>query len=348
MAGEEMRMSATTIVEKPDAGATGEPPEQRSATRQLLQSVFERYSGIVVWAGIIVLFGIIEPSTFLTSTTLRSLLSQQAITAIMALALLLPLAAGVYDLSVAGMMGLAIMLVAWFQATAHTGFALAIVLTLLAGVMVGCFNAFVVVGLGVDSFIATLGMSSILLGLVEWISNGNQIVEGISPSFLNVADKQIFSIQLPFFYMLILAAVLWYVLEYRQVGRYMFATGSNPEAARLAGVRTDRLRALSLVVSAVVASIAGIIFVAQIGSASPDSSTSYLLPAFAGALLGATQIKPGRVNVPGTLLAVYLLATGIQGLELAGAQLWVQDVFNGAALVIAVAFAVRAARRRRN
>ena len=227
------------------------------------------------------------------------------------------------------MMGLAIMLCAWLQATEHVGYGLAIVLTLLAGVIVGSINAFVVVRLGVDSFIATLGASSILIGLVEWISNGNQIVEGISPKFLNISGNQIFSISLPVFYMVIIAGVLWYVVEYRQFGRYMYATGSNPDAARLAGVRTDRLRAFSLVISATIASLAGIIFLSKIGSASPDSSTSYLLPAFAGVLLGATQVKPGRVNVPGTLIAVYLLATGIEGLELDGAQIWVQDVFNG-------------------
>jgi ribose transport system permease protein len=345
----EETMSATTTVDKKASGRPDKPPSEggRRSFSELWPDYLERYSGVVIWAGIILLFGIIEPSTFLTTDTLRSVLSDQAITAIMALALLLPLAAGVYDLSVASMMGLAIMLVAWFQANAHMGFGLAIVLTLLSGMSVGAINAFIVVGLGVDSFIATLGSSSILIAFVQWISNGNQIVEGISPHFTNIAQKQLISLSLPVFYMLALAAVLWYVLEYRQVGRFTFATGSNPEAARLAGVRTDRLRALALVVSATVATFAGIIFASKIGSASPDSGPPYLLPAFAGALLGATQIKRGRVNVLGTLLAVYLLATGVKGLQLAGAQIWVNDLFNGAALIIAVALATRAARRRR-
>lgn len=341
-------MSATTTVKQEGSPSTEPSGRHGRSAGRFVTILFERYSGLVVWLMLIVLFGIIEPSTFLTGTTLKSVLSNQAITAIMALALLLPLAAGVYDLSVAAMMGLAIMLCAWLQATEHVGYGLAIVLTLLAGVIVGSINAFVVVRLGVDSFIATLGASSILIGIVEWISNGSDIVQGISPKFLHISGNQIFSISLPVFYMLIIAAVLWYVVEYRQFGRYMFATGSNPDAARLAGVRTDRLRAFSLVISATIASLAGIIFLSKIGSASPDSSTSYLLPAFAGVLLGATQVKPGRVNVPGTLIAVYLLATGIEGLELDGAQIWVQDVFNGAALIIAVAFAARAARRRRD
>jgi len=341
-------MSATSTVDEKTAPANGEAFQERRRAAQLRPNYLERYSGLVIWAAIIALFAIVVPDTFLTTDTLRSVLSDQAITAMMALALLLPLAAGVYDLSVASMMGLAIMLVAWFQAEANLAWGLAIPLTLVAGAVVGAFNAFVVVRLGVDSFIATLGASSVLLAMIQWISDGNPIVEGISPQFTDLAGKQIFSISLPVFYMLILAGVLWYVVEYRQVGRYMYATGSNPEAARLAGVRTDRLKAISLVVSAVIASLAGVIFAAKIGSASPDSGPPYLLPAFAGVLLGATQIRPGRVNVLGTLLAVYLLATGVKGLQLAGAEVWVDELFNGAALIIAVAFAARAARRRRN
>ncbi|HEY1510161.1 MAG TPA: ABC transporter permease [Solirubrobacteraceae bacterium] len=333
---------ATAPNEPIDPGPTAQTSRRGWSTGWL-----ERYSGLFIWAALIVIFGILEPDTFLTSQTWHSVLSAQAITAMLALGLLLPLAAGVFDLSIASTMGLAVMLCAWLQSVGHIAPVLAIVLTLIAGVVVGLVNAFVVVRLGVDSFIATLGASSILLALMQVINGGQQIVQGIPTSFTDLANKQVFSIALPFFYMLLLALVLWYVTEYRQVGRYTYATGSNPEAARLAGVRTDRLRTLSLVASALIASITGVIFLATVGSASPDSGSPYLLPAFAGAFLGATQIKPGRANVPGTLIAVYLLATGVKGLQLAGAQVWVNDMFNGVALIVAVAVAVRAGRRRR-
>jgi ribose transport system permease protein len=303
------------------------------------------YSGVLIWGAIILIFALIVPETFLTVQTARSVAADQAITAIMALAIICPLAAGVFDLSIAGMMGLAIVLVAYLQARAGVGTAPAILLTLLCGAFVGACNAFVVVRLRVDSFIATLGSSSILLAAIQWVTGGEQIFSGIPAGFTNLASKQLFTIPIPFFYMLVLAAVLWYVLDYRQTGRYLYATGSNPDAARLAGVRTDRLRAGSLVASATIASLAGIIFTAKIGSASPDSGGSYLLPAFAGAFLGATQIKSGRFNVPGTLLAVYLLATGVKGLQLAGEPNWVEDVFNGGALILAVAMAGLVERR---
>ena len=337
-------MSATTSAHTPKTVGDGGPSGRARSTGGGAARYVEAWSGLGVWVAIIALFGIIEPSTFLTMTTVKSVLSNEAITTIMAMALILPLAAGVYDLSIGGTMGMTMMLVAWLQSSHHMGFVLAIILTIVAALIIGSVNAFVVVGLGVDSFIATLGMGSVLDGLVQWISGGNNIILGISPKFLDISQAEIFTIALPVLYMLILAVILWYVIEYRQFGRYMFATGSNSDAARLAGVRTDRLRAVSLVVCALIAGIAGILFTSKIGSAAPGTGDTYLLPAFSGALLGATQVRPGRVNVLGTLIAVYLLATGIQGLELAGAQVWVQDVFYGGGLIIAVAFAARAAR----
>jgi ribose transport system permease protein len=341
-------MSVTTSSQTPENAKDGGDPSSGGRSSRGINYYVEAWSGLGVWIGIIILFGIIEPSTFLTITTVKSILSNEAITAMVAMALILPLAAGVYDLSVGGTLGMTMVLVAWLQSSHHIGFVAAIILSIIAALIIGSVNAFVVVKLGVDSFIATLGMGSVLDGLQQWVTGGNNIIVGISPSFLKIAGNQIFTIALPVFYMLILAVILWYVIQYRQFGRYMFATGSNPDAARLAGVRTDRLRALSLITSALIAGIAGILLTSKLGSAAPDSGDAYLLPAFAGALLGATQVRPGRVNVLGTLIAVYLLATGIQGLELAGAQVWVQDVFYGGGLIIAVAFAARAARRRRD
>jgi ribose transport system permease protein len=310
------------------------------------------YSGLLIWAVLILFFALKLPDTFFTMSTLRSVASDQAITGLMALALLAPLAAGVFDLSIAGTMGLAVILVAYFQAKQGMNPVLAILLTLLIGIGIGVLNAIVVVKLRVDSFIGTLGMSSVLLAAIEWPTGGEQIFTGIPASFTDLASWRPLSIPVPFFYMLVVAAVIWYFLGYRQVGRYLYAIGSNPEAARLAGVRTDLLRAMSLVLSAFIASLAGVLFTAKIGSATTDSAGSYLLPAFAGAFLGATQIISGRFNVPGTLLAIYLLATGVKGLQLLGQPDWVNDLFNGCALILAVAMAgfverrVAGARRR--
>jgi ribose transport system permease protein len=311
-----------------------------------LGSVAASCSLLVIWVILIVIFGIIEPSTFLTLSTLRTVLAEQAITAIMALAILLPIAANTFDLSIGGAMGVGIVLVAVFMSDLGLNPILAIGMTLACGLLIGAINSFLIIRLKISSFIATLAMGTILDALQQWPNGGNQIVSGIPASFTKAGQYSLFTIPLPFLYMLLIAAVLWYLLKYRQVGRYMYATGSNADAARLAGVRTNRLTAVALLVSAVVATLAGIIFVMRIGASSVDAGDSYLLPAFAAAFLGATQFKEGKVNVPGTLLAVYVLATGVTGFQLMGAPFWVADLFNGCALIIAVALAVRAGRQR--
>lgn len=301
---------------------------------------------LVVWASLIILFAILEPDTFLTLDTATSIASAQAITAIIALALVAPIAANVFDLSIAANMGMSVMLVAALQAELGVPAGAAVVLTLLAGLVIGAANAFVVVQLEVNSFIATLGTMSILLALIQAVTGGNPIVEGISPDFISLGTTEVFGILLPFYFMLVVGGVLWYFMDYRQTGRYMYATGSNADAARLAGVRTKRITVIALLISGFVASLAGIIFTMAIGSAAVDAGTPYLLPAFAAAFLGATQFRARRVNVAGTIIAVYVLATGIKGLQLSGTPFWVEQLFNGTALIVAVAFAVRSARRR--
>jgi ribose transport system permease protein len=304
----------------------------------------DRFSGLYVWAALIIIFGIWVPDTFLRVNTLTIILGDQAITAMLALGIIIPLAAGVFDLSFAGVCGVAVAVTAWAQVAGWNPAAAAL-LAVLVATAIGAVNGFVVVKLKVNSFIATLGMSSLLLALTYWITDGVQIVSGFADWFLDLGTLQIIGIPLPFYAMVVLAIVVYIVIEYLPIGRYLYASGGNPVAARLAGVRVDRIVFGSLVVSSLVAGLAGVVLAARLGTASPDIGPSYLLPAFSAVFLGSTQIKPGRVNVVGTLIAIYLLATGVKGLQLAGAPVYVDDLFNGAALIIAVALAARSARK---
>lgn len=335
-----------TTIELPDEGVRAPDPPTPAVSRRGGRTSLRQVSLLPIWAAIIVVFGLLEPDTFLTLQTFRSLASEQAITAIMALALVLPLSAATYDLSIGGVMGLSMVLVAWLQYQHHLNPALAIALTVVAALGVGVVNSLVIVRLKVDSFIATLGMLSILGAGVQWVSGGRNIVQGISPGFTQVGRWQLLSIPVPFFYMLALAGVCWYVMSRRQTGRYLYATGSNAEAARLAGVRTNRLRVVALLVSSAIAALAGILFTARIGAASLGAGEPYLLPAFAAVFLGATQSRSGRVNVPGTIVAVYVLATGVRGLQLVGAPFWIADLFNGVAVIVAVAMSQLSGRAR--
>ena len=312
--------------------------------RRRINLGLDRFSGLYVWAALIVIFAFWIPHLFLTTDNFKIILGDQAITAMLALGLILPFAAGVFDLSIAALVGLSVAVVAWMQAHGWNP-VIACLAAIAVSAVVGCINGIVVVKLRVNSFIATLGMSSVLAAAAYWVTNGQTITEGFSNTFLNLGTKQVLGLPLPFYFMLVLAAIIYIVLEYLPVGRFLFATGGNGQAARLAGVRVDRIVFGSLVASATIAGLTGVILAARLGTASADIGPSYLLPVFSAVFLGATQIKAGRVNVLGTLLAIYLLATGVKGLQLAGAPVYVNDLFNGVALIIAVSLAARTARR---
>lgn len=321
-------------------------PESAPARRRI-NFGFDKYSGLYVWAALILVFALWIPDLFLQVSTLKQVLTFQAISAIVALGLIIPVAAGAFDLTVAGTLTVSVCWTAWALAN-HYGVVVAAGGALLFGIIIGLMNALVVVRLKVDSFIGTLGMSSILIAVAYMITNSSQIVlstEGYAP-FFEFAREEILGLPRSVYYAAAIAAFFWWILEYTPGGRYLYAVGGNPVASRLAGVRVGRIVTVSFVASALTSAFAGIVYLSTIGTATPDSGSGYLLPAFSAVFLGATQIRPGRVNVLGTLVAIFLLATGVTGLQLAGAPSYVTELFNGAALIIAVALAARTARRR--
>ena len=307
---------------------------------------FSQFSGVYVWAAFIVIYAIWVPGTFLTSTTAQSIASTQAVTGLATLGLVCALAVGAFDLSFANTLGLSSSLGASLMANSGTPPLLAIAICVGVGVVVGLVNGLLVTRLSISPIVATLGTSSLLLAANEKITN-DQFISGVPVSFDKLTSPTPLGIPISVVYLAIAAIVIWVLLEHTRMGRRMVATGSGPEAARLAGVNTKRMTLVGLTLSSTLAAIAGLVELSQVGTGSPDLGTSYLLPVFAAVYLGATQIKPGRFNVWGSMLAIFLLATGTKGLQLAGGQFWVNDAFNGAALLIAVGFARFAATRRK-
>jgi ribose transport system permease protein len=279
-------------------------------------------------------------------SNLRVTAASQAITGILTIGLIISLVSGVFDLSIAANMSLSICVVGTLQAHQHLNAVLAVALTLLLGATIGVVNAIVVTVLHVEPVIGTLGMSSILTAISFWVAGGRTILDGISPSFTKLGTGELFSVPLPVFYLAGVALIFWYILEHTPFGRYLYAIGANAEASRLAGLKVVTLQWWALIISGVVASTAGIVLTMSLGAASFGAGDSYLLPAFAAAFLGSTQIKPGRFNVMGTLVAVYLLAVGVKGLQLKyPSASWIANLFQGCALILAVALARRAGRR---
>jgi ribose transport system permease protein len=285
---------------------------------------------------IIVIFTLWAPDTFPTMTTVKSVLNQNAIAGLIALSLVVPLSARVFDLSVGNAMGLANVLVAWLLVNKGVAVVPAIALTVLAGLAIGVFNAVIVVKFKIDSFIGTLATGSLFAALVQWIANEQSIIGNqLSGSFGKIATIDLGGVQLPVFLMVAVAAVLWFMLKYTVMGRRLYAVGFNERGAALTGIRTSRVKFASLVVSGVVSAVAGVLLAAQVNSGTPNIGPPYLLNAFAAAFLGATQLG-GRFNAWGTVLAVILLGTGTTGLVLVGAGPWAQSMFSGTVLLAAL------------
>lgn len=319
-----------------DKGALTTAPSPVRAARERLS--FRNASALYVFVVIFVTFALWIPETFLAVTSWRTLLDNQAVTALVAVGLVVPLAAGVFDLAIGAEVGMASILVAWLLAKVGVPIVPAIAITVLAGALIGAVSGLLVVRVRIDSFIATLGVSSILLAMISWVSNSQQILD-LGAGFQSIGTTQLLGITLPVWIMLAVAAAVWYVLECTPAGRRVYATGGSADAARLAGVRTSLTVVLSLMVCGALAALAGVLVSSRLATGDPTIGPSYLLPAFSAAFLGSTQFRAGRFNVWGTVIAVYVLATGVKGLQLAGAPVWIPDLFNGVALLVAVGLA---------
>jgi ribose transport system permease protein len=323
--------------------APATPARERS--RPLPADLVERYALLAAWGVTCVVFAILRPDTFPTTSNFTTIFGSQAILVVLTLALLVPLTAGDYDLSVAATMGLSAMTVAILNVNHHWSVWAAIGAALAVGLMVGLINGALVVLLDIDSLIATLGTSTFIAGVILWISN-SQTISGISDSLINIVVVDRFlGIPLEFYYGIALGLVMLYVFEFMPVGRRLLFVGRGRSVARLSGIRVSRLRWGALATSGLISAFAGVLYVGTLGSADPTSSLSFLLPAFAAAFLGATTIMPGRFNPIGSIAAVYFLVTGITGLQLLGVQTFVQQLFYGGALVLAVALSQFARRR---
>jgi ribose transport system permease protein len=272
------------------------------------------------------------------------MLNSQAIVLLLAIGLTLPLRAGDFDLSIAGTLGASGAVTAQLI-TQGSSVGVANAASLALGLLIGLVNGVLIVKIGVDAFIVTLGMGTVLGGLAYAIT-GSQVLSGFPESLTVIARTEFLGLPALTWYGWALVLIAWFVYERTPLGRYILFVGGSRDAARLAGLRVDRLRMFAFVGSALTSALAGVLLASSIGSFDPSLSGQFLLQPFAAAFLGATTISVGRFNALGTLVGIYLLVVGINGLLLLGVEPWVTDVFNGGMLVVAVTFARVAARSR--
>ncbi|HTW97618.1 MAG TPA: ABC transporter permease [Acidimicrobiales bacterium] len=297
---------------------------------------FDRYALIGAFVALIIGFGIAEPSTFLSVGNLSNILGSQTVLFVLVLAVLIPTVMGDFDLSLGASLGLSSMTIA----VLNVQHGIPVMYAALAGVgvamVVGIVNSIFVVYYRNDPFIITLGTMSVATGIIYVIS-GNNTIGVVSTNFSNwIFINDLFQVPLEFYYGLAIFVVIWYTLSFTPIGQKALVVGQSREVARLSGVKVDKMRAFGFVLASVVAAIAGWLYAGTQGSVDPTAGSTYILPAYAAVFLGATAIRPGRINSLGSFIAVYFLATGTVGLELLGAADYYQQIFYGAALVVAI------------
>src|SRR6185437_7933657 len=334
---------SNSVLEK---GASPLAPAGSRPKSQALSNWIAVYGLLIVFLLVMVVFGVLRPSSFLSVTNINSILVSQSVTAMLALAEMIPLATKQFDLSVGYHLGMAQVLIIGLQVQQGLGWPEATALILVLSLVVGFVNGALVTWFKIDSFIATMGTGTILYGFSNWYSNGEQIVGMSLPHSFTGLSRIYHGLPLPALYVGVIAIILWGVTERLPIGRSLYVIGANVRAAELTGINVSRHVMGAFIASGFISGVAGIVLASILQTGTPSVGPEYLLPAFAATLLGATSIRPGRVNVIGTLISVLVLAFSFSGVQQLGAPFYVQYFFNGGILIVAVGLSVYAAQRR--
>ncbi|MGZ2255956.1 ABC transporter permease [Roseobacter sp. A03A-229] len=304
------------------------------------------YGLVILTVFLIGLFSVLLPNTFPTMLNLRAIVSDKAIIALLSLGAMIPMAAGRIDLTVGYGIVLWHILAISLQTMLGLPWPIAVAVVLLLGALTGFFNGLLVEVAKIDSFIATLGTGTVLYALALWHTGGRQMVGVLPDGFYALNNTFVFGLPITGYYLLGITIVMWLVLEYTPVGRYLYAIGANQRAAQLNGIPTRKYVIGAFVASGTMTALAGVLLAAKLRIGQASVGLEFLLPALVGAFLGSTTIKPGRVNVWGTIVGVAILAVGISGIQQFGGSFWVEPLFNGVTLLIAIGIAGYAQRRK--
>lgn len=296
--------------------------------------------------GLILLFSVLLPDTFPTLFNLRSILSDKSVIALLALAATIPMMTGKIDLTVGYGIVLWHILAISLQTKFGLSWPIAVLIVLACGALFGLLNGILVEQAQIDSFIATLGTGTVLYALALWHSGGRQVLGDLPNGFVAIAGGELLGLPITAFYVLAVAVLLWLVSEHTPIGRALYVIGSNPKAAVLNGIPLQKCVIGAFMTSGTLSAFAGVVLASRLQIGQAGVGLEFLLPALVGAFLGSTTIRPGRVNVWGSLVGVAILAVGISGIQQFGGAFFVEPLFNGLTLLVSIGIAGYAQRRR--
>lgn len=319
--------------------------EPRSRTAAFARAILTRYATLLLLLILCAVFAALS-NQFITARNLQNILVVQTVVSCVAFAALFPLIVGEFDLSLGYLIGFVVMLGAYLGG-AGFGASVIVPAMLLAGIGVGFISGMLTVTFKISSFISTLGIGILLSGVTLALSGGQVLFSGIPDLVLAIGQTSFLGLAISVWFTLLITLVLFYLLEQMPLGRKFYAVGGSERVAFLAGIKTKWIKVLAFTLAGLIVSIGGLFELGQSGAASASFGPDLLLPGYAAAFLGVTTYRPGYFNVPGTLVAILLLAVGFNGLNLLGAPFWMQPIFNGLVLIIAVISARSEARQLR-
>ena len=324
-------------------GIVGKPGWERSVLQRAAVFILTRYATALLLLVFVIVFSLLS-SQFLTSANWQNLLVVQAVVSCVAFAAILSLVVGEFDLSLGNMIGFLTMLGAFLGGQGYDA-RVVIPVMLLGGALAGLLNGILTVYFQVSSFIATLGTGILLSGFTMGLSGGQVLFDGIPQTILSIGQGHFLGLGITVWLTAVIAVMLVYCLEQTPFGRKLYAIGGSERVAFLAGIRTGMLKIVSFSLAGVLISIGAIFALGQNGAANAGFGPELLLPAYAAAFLGVITYRPGYYNIPGAVIAILLMAVGFNGLNLLGAPFWVQPIFNGSVLIVAVITARAESRR---
>ncbi|HZG73726.1 MAG TPA: ABC transporter permease, partial [Chondromyces sp.] len=297
---------------------------------------------------IVLIFSFLNP-LFFTYDNISDILRSISIVTLLALGVTFTLIVDGFDLSVGSAMSLATVVTASLMVWYEMPLWLVILLPVLVGVLVGIFNSFLIVTIGIPDLLATLGAMYILAGVHRTYTEGYSVYShmpmttgGNAPGefykeFLWIGQGELFGLPVPVLIMIFFVILIHILLTHTRIGRIFYMTGGNQEAARLSGIQVKKVKLLAYILSGIFASIAGILFTARVGSGQIDAGAPLLMEAVAAVFVGFSFLGAGKPNAIGTFFGAALIGVLLNGLTMMNLPYYAFEIVKGSVLVLALA-----------
>lgn len=303
--------------------------------RSTLRGVLQAYGTLLALALILVVFSLIKPASFCTLTNFINITRQISLLVMISLGTTLVMSVNEFDLSVGSMASLGGVMAA-LLAVKGLPMAVCFLLPVAVSFVIGALNGFIVARFRVLSFITTLGMSTVLSGVIYRLSGGATIFEGIPKSFSALGTAKLSRVPLLSILMVVFVAVFFFLMQHTTLGRKLYAIGGNEETARIAGIRVRKYKTIAFALCAVMACVTGMLIASRVGSANTTAGDGYFLQSYAAVFIGCTVSRKGVPNVLGTLVGAAILGVLANGLTMLQMPTYMQDIITGGIIIFAV------------